>query len=158
MEKRASFIINKVVRTPYVVDTNLPHKPRLIKYKKFKPGDMITGTGKCNPHGKPMFVLVGGTLVIPMDAVSELVTKEIVSDFSGKSDVKKVTEAVKKGNPKTKYIDGAIIGAVLGLGVVILAEKRQWISVPTKQNKIYGAVIGAGILAYIVYRIRNKDK
>ena len=159
MSKRTSFIITKSVATPYVINTNQAHNPRVIKYKRFKPGDMITGTIQLNKAGKPDFVLVAKTLVIPISAVKELVTQEVVtSNADGKDSDKKIKEFVKSGNPKTKYIDAGLVGAVIGVGLVWIAEKKNWISVPSKQNKLMGAVIGGAAFMYLVYRIRNNKK
>lgn len=159
MSKRTSFIVTKAVATPYVINTNQAHNPRVIKYKKFKPGDMVTGTIQLNKAGKPDFILVAKTLVIPISAVKELVTQEVVtSNADGKDSDKKIKEFVKSGNPKTKYIDAGIVGAFIGFGLVWIAEKKQWISVPDKKNKLIGAALGSAAFMYLVYRIRNTKK
>lgn len=155
MSKRTSFIITKHVKTPYVINTALPHKPRVIRYKEFKPGSMVTGVIKTKPDGKPDYVLVARTMVIPISCVRELVTQELTSNASGP---KQVSDHVKKGNPKTKYADAGIIGAILGIGAVWLAEKKLWIAMPSPKNKLIGAAVGAGLFMYIVYRIRNEKK
>lgn len=155
MSKRTSFIITKLVRTPFVVDSNLPHKPRQVKYKQFKPGDMITGVLHMTAAGKPDFVLVSKRLVIPATCVRELVTQEVVSNADGKEQMKKF---IQKGDSSVKYADAAILGAIIGIAAVWVAEKKQWISMPSPKNKIIGGVVGAGLLAYVVYRIRNQKK
>ena len=154
--RRASFMIKSVVKTPVVIDSPLPHKPRTVKYKTFNPGDIVTGDVHTDLQGKPKFVLVGKRLVIPISAISEIVTKEAMSNADGKL-AEQIQQSVKKGKPTTKYIDGAIIGAVLGLLSVVFAERKKWIEIPTKENKMYGAAIGAAIFMYGVYKIRNKS-
>ena len=54
-----------------------------------------------------------------------------------------------------KYIDGILIGAVVGLGGVILAEKQGWITNIDKKNKIYGAIAGAVLGTYYIYRFQK---
>ena len=54
-----------------------------------------------------------------------------------------------------KYIDGILIGAVVGLGGVILAEKQGWIVNVDKKNKIYGAIAGAILGGYYIYRFKK---
>ncbi len=157
MSKRTSFIISKSVATPYVRNTNHPHNPRVIKYKRFKPGDMVTGVLHYDKLGKPEFILVNKELVIPANCVKELVTQEVITSNMNGTD-KKIKEFVNTGNPKVKYLDAAIVGAVLGACAVWVAEKKQLISMPDKKNKLIGAAIGAALFAYAVYRIRNSKK
>lgn len=156
--KKTAYIVTKDIKTPYVINTNLPHKPQVVKYRLFKAGQQISGTLQME-GGKPSYVLVANRLVIPLSAVRELVTKDVVTsnaDGAGSKSKEKVEQFVKTGNPKTKYADAALIGAILGIGAVWFSEKRGWIVPPDKKNKLYGAVIGAGLLMYVVYRIRNK--
>jgi hypothetical protein len=93
----------------------------------------------------------------------QVVVKDIViSNLDGS------TDAVSKTNPKVevkvikpadvknkKYIDGILIGAVVGLGGVILAEKQGWIVNVDKKNKIYGAIAGAILGGYYIYRFKK---
>ena len=151
----STYIITKDLRTPFVIHTNQPHNPQIIKYKNFKAGQIVKGTINLK-DGKPDFLLVAKRLVIPITAVKEMVTKEIVSGSDGKVAMKKIEANVKSGKASIKYADAAIIGAVLGLGAVYLAHKKLWIPVPDKKNFLYGAAAGAVLLGYVVYRIRNK--
>jgi hypothetical protein len=48
-----------------------------------------------------------------------------------------------------------IIGAIVGVVGVYIAEKQGWIAEPDKKYKLYGALIGAAGAAYIVYRTNN---
>jgi hypothetical protein len=156
------FVATQDFVTPYVVSTGQPHNPTQICKKKFRKGDIITGEVK-TVKGKPSFVLHKGVMVIPFSVVKQVVVKDIViSNLDGS------TDAVAKTNPKVevkvikpadvknkKYIDGILIGAVVGLGGVILAEKQGWIVNIDKKNKIYGAIAGAVLGAYYIYRFKK---
>jgi hypothetical protein len=156
------FVATQDFVTPYVVSTGQPHNPTQICKKKFRKGDIITGEVK-TVKGKPSFVLHKGVMVIPFSVVKQVVVKDIViSNLDGS------TDAVAKTNPKVevkvikpadvknkKYIDGILIGAVVGLGGVILAEKQGWITNIDKKNKIYGAIAGAVLGAYYIYRFQK---
>lgn len=152
---KSTYIITKDLKTPFVIHTNQPHNPQIIKYKQFKAGQIVKGTLNFK-YGKPDFILVAKCLVIPINSVKEMVTKEVVSGSDGKVAIKKLEQNVKTGKASIKYMDAALVGAVLGLGAVWLANKKQWIPVPNNKNYLYGAGIGAGLIGYIVYRIRNK--
>jgi hypothetical protein len=103
---------------------------------------------------------------VPLDVVKELVTKEVVSHTDGEGSMlkkpNKITEKIgsskNNSNPKVRYIDALLIGAVVGFGGVMLAEKQGWINEPDKKYRLYGAV-GVGVLAmYFVYRSKTQKK
>lgn len=156
------FVATQDFVTPYVVSTGQPHRPTQICKKKFRKGDIITGEVK-TVKGKPSFVLHKGVMVIPFSVIKQVITKDIViSNLDGTSD------AVNKANPKVevkvikpadaknkKYIDGMLIGAVAGFGGAILAEKQGWIANVDKKNKVYGAIAGAVLGAYYIYRFKK---
>jgi hypothetical protein len=157
-----SYQLTQNFRSPYVVATGLPHKPQQIKFKTFRKGDVVKGELK-HANNEPAFVLVAGTLVIPVSMVKEVVTKDIdTSNFDDKkssdsSSEKKTDEKIViKKTPNIKYIDALLIGAVVGFAGVYLAEKQNWITSIDNKNRIYGAIGGAALGAYIVYRIKNK--
>ena len=93
--------------------------------------------------------------------VRELTTKSIVSNADGE-DVnvpEKKTKIVANTDPKMKYLDAIVIGALVGAGGAYLAEKQGLIATVDKKNKIYGALIGAGAGLYLAYRFKvNKTK
>lgn len=155
-----SYILQADVKAPYVTATGLPHDPSMIRFKKLRRGDIIKAELK-HANNKPAFLLYQGVCVIPVSAVKELVTKEIVAGADGKNTAKEVidkTIGLPKNNTniKVRYIDAVLIGSLIGLGIVVLAEKKGWIETPSTQNKLYGAA-GAGILAaYGVYRSRTQ--
>lgn len=152
-----SYIVTQNFKSPVVRVTGMPHKPQEIRFKQFRKGDIIKGELK-HANNEPAFILVGGACVVPLSVVKELVTKEIVSNANGTTDQKPIKITPKEG-PRMKYIDAVVVGGVLGAGAAFLAEKQGWIAMPDKKNKIYGALIGAAVGLYFVYRFKlNKPK
>lgn len=152
-----SYIITNDFKAPYVQITGIPHKPQAIKMKKFRKGEIIKGELK-HANNKPAFILVNGACVVPLDVVKELVTKAVVSGVDGsKSTEEKPKTKVMSipSNPKVRYIDAILIGAIIGGVGAYLVEKQGWIGEPERKNKLYGAAIGALGAAYIVYRTNN---
>ena len=152
---KARYILIKDVQSPIVLNTNLPHKPVAVRYKLFKKGKQVNGFLQMK-DGKPAYVLVGGSFVIPIEAVKQVVVKEVTSGTDGKKTTQKIEKIVNGGNPTVKYLDAGILGAIAGFGVVWLAEKKGWIKIPDIKNKYIGIAIGAGLAMYTVYRFRNK--
>ena len=151
---RKSYVLIQDFKAPYVIATGMPHKPSKIMLKKYVKGEIITGELK-TAKGKPVIVLVNGVIPIPITMLKEVVTKEIVNGANGKPATTKATPTqnaitIKKTN--TRYLDAGILGAILGVGAVYLAEKQGWIAQTDKKNKLYGAGIGAVLAMYIVYR------
>ena len=152
-----SYIVTQDFKSPVVRVTGMPHKPQDIRFKRFRKGDIIKGELK-HANNEPAFILVGGACVVPLNVVKELVTKEITSNAEGTEEKKPIKITPKEG-PRMKYLDAVIIGAALGVGGAYLAEKQGWIAMPDKKNKIYGALIGAAVGLYFVYRFKlNKSK
>jgi hypothetical protein len=157
-----SYVLTQDYSAPYVMITGLPHNPQQIKVKKFKKGDIVQGEMK-HANNNPAFVLVGGNLVFPLEVLKELVTKAIIEDYdvplheSTLTDVSepKKTQLLKSSNPKVNYIDSMIIGTIVGLGAVYLANKQGWIAEPDNKHYLYGGIIGAVGAAYLVYRHRE---
>ena len=151
------FVATKDFVTPYVVSTGMPHKPTRICKKKFKKGEIITGEIK-TANGKPAFVLHKGVMVVPLAVVKQVITKDLdvsnaVGDNIAKSNPKvEVRLGATKKDTNKQYIDALVIGAIVGFAGVILAEKQGWIAVVDKKNRLYGAIGGAILGAYIVYR------
>jgi hypothetical protein len=151
---RKSYVLIQDFKAPYVIATGMPHKPSKIMLKKYVKGEIITGELK-TAKGKPVIVLVNGVIPVPITMLKEVVTKEIVNSANGKPATTKITPTqnaitIKKTN--TRYLDAGILGAILGVGAVYLAEKQGWIAQTDKKNKLYGAGIGAVLAMYIVYR------
>ena len=158
-----SYILTKDFKSPYVTATGLPHNPSAIKFKQFRRGEVVNGEMK-HSNNKPAFVLVRGVLVVPLTVVKELVTKDIVSHADGKGSIKtqpklEASKTIKKNNnPKVKYVDSALLGGAIGFGAVYLAEKQGWISEPDTKFRLYGAVGGAVLAMYLVYRQKSEKK
>ncbi len=157
-----TFLVTHDFKTPYVRSTNNPRNPTEVKFKVFRKGDLVSGE-MMKQKGRPAFVMYNGVCVIPLSVIKAVVTKEIISNAGGPSNTSPlVPESTKKiekvHNPKVRYMDAAIFGAVLGLGVVYLANKKGWIKVPNNMNFAYGAGIGALLAAYGIYRTNNKPK
>ena len=151
---KKSYVLIQDFKAPYVIATGMPHKPSKIMLKRYVKGEIITGELK-TAKGKPVIVLVNGVIPVPITMLKEVVTKEIVNSVNGKPDTTKVTQTqgsitIKKTN--TRYLDAGILGAILGVGAVYLAEKQGWIAQIDKKNKLYGAGIGAALAMYIIYR------
>ena len=154
-----SYIVTQNFKSPIVRVTGVPHKPQEIRFKQFRKGDIIKGELK-HANNQPAFILVNGVCVVPLSVVKELVTKEIASNASGEAtpETKPIKITPVQG-PRMKYMDAVVIGGLLGAGGAYLAEKQGWIAMPDKKNKIYGAIIGAAIGLYLVYRFKlNKQK
>lgn len=153
-----SFVVSQDFKTPYVRVTGHPRNPQQLKFKTFRKGDIINGELK-HANNQPAFVLVEGTLVVPLEVVKKVITKDVVSNADGKAE----KEAAKKkpllsSNPKVQYLDAMIIGGVAGVGAIYLAEKQGWLPVVDKKNKIYGGIAGALLGLYLVYRYKQSKK
>jgi uncharacterized membrane protein YraQ (UPF0718 family) len=152
-----AYILTQPYKAPYVVATGIPSNPQRIMMKSFRSGEMVKGELK-HANNKPAFVLVGGTLVLPLSVLKEVTTKEVVSEASGSTTEtsEQPTDSVKKvPTKKLRYIDAILIGGVLGFGAVYLAEKQGWITSPDNKNKMYGVLGGAVLGAYLVFRQEN---
>jgi hypothetical protein len=151
------FVATKDFVTPYVVSTGMPHKPTRICKKKFKKGEIITGEIK-TANGKPAFVLHKGVMVVPLAVVKQVITRDLqvsnaVGDNVAKSNPKvEVRLGATKKDTDKQYIDALVIGAIVGFAGIIIAEKQGWIANIDKKNRLYGAIGGAILGAYIVYR------
>ncbi len=162
MTKKSTYVVTHDFRTPYVVSTNNPRNPTGIMWKAFKKGDLVGGELK-TANGKPAFVLFNNTCVIPLSVIKAVVTKEIVSSATGPTSTtplgqETTRKIVTDQNPKTRYMDAALVGAAIGLAGVYLANKKGWIKVPMNINFAYGAGIGAGLALYFIYRKNNNKK
>jgi hypothetical protein len=153
---KKSYIITKDVKSPVVLGGGTAHKPAQIRYKTFRKGNIVQGELK-HADNKPAFVLVGKMMVIPIDCVKELQGKDIQSQFTGADMDKKPAPETIKANPKVMYMDALIIGGLVGYLGVHFAEKKGYIpnEEGSKQNKLYGALGGALIGMYLVFRNQN---
>lgn len=156
-------MITHEFKSPYVVASGNPRNPTETRYKRFKKGELISGELKHN-NNKPAFVLYNGVVVVPLSVIRAVVTKEILSSASGE-EVNKIPNGqettknfIINKNPKTRYMDAAIAGAIFGLVAVFVANKKGWIKVPMNINYGYGVGAGALLAVYLIYRSNNKPK
>jgi len=157
--KEKAYIVTRDFKAPYVVATGIIHKPQRIEFKKFRKGQVIKGVMKF-ANGKPAFVLVKGVIPVELTCLADIKTTEIVvSNADGNTEQKSGMPKVvsTNTNPKIKYIDAMLIGAVVGAVGVHFAEKKGYIPNPDQKNKIYGAVAGGLLAWYVVYR-QSTDK
>jgi hypothetical protein len=150
---KKAYVLIQDFNAPYVVATGMAHKPSKIMIKKYKKGEIIYGEMKTT-NGKPSIVLVKGVIPIPATMLNEVITKTISGVSGEKSTETKQTQnnkvvTIKKTN--TRYMDAGIFGAVIGAVAVYLFEKQGWLQ-PNPKNKLYGALGGAVLGMYMVYR------
>lgn len=150
---KKAYVLIQDFNAPYVVATGMAHKPSKIMIKKYKKGEIIYGEMKTT-NGKPSIVLVKGVIPIPATMLNEVITKTISGVSGEKSTETKQPQnnkvvTIKKTN--TRYMDAGIFGAVIGAISVYLFEKQGWLQ-PNPKNKLYGALGGAVLGMYMVYR------
>ena len=155
-----NFVVTKNFKSPYAVATGLPHKPTGLKTMPFKKGQIISGELKKDGRGDTAFVMYKGTIVVPLDCVKQVVTKEVnMSNAVGP-----VRSSIVMNRPQTKveeknmYIDAIILGAIAGFASVYYAEKKGMIETTSMNNKIIGAALGGAAFGYLTYRFKNKKK
>lgn len=160
-----SYVLKENFKSPYSVATGMPHNPQQIKFKLFKKGDIVQGEMK-HANNIPSFILVGETLMIPVSYIKEVSTKDIVevvpigkepkSSADGeeaKTDTTaKVIETLKPANPRVKYMDAIVLGGLVGVAGVYLANKQGWITELDKKHYLMGALAGGILSSYLVYR------
>ena len=160
-----NFVITKDFKSPYAVATGMPHKPTALKTAKFNKGQIIKGELKKDGVGKSAFVMFKNTIVVPLDCVKQVVTKEVdmsnvtggarANTSNGLSVKLPFDKTPTKDEQKKKYADAIIIGAILGFIGVYYAEKQGYIQAAEQKNKIIGAVAGGLAGAYLVYRFKK---
>jgi hypothetical protein len=161
MEKEKTYTLIADFKAPCVINTPGNNRQAKIKYKTFRRGELVNGVMQYN-NGRPTIILVKGIIPIEAKYLKEVVAKEIVvSNASGNETKPKASidnMVSDHPNPKVKYLDALLVGAVVGVLAVHFAEKKGYIEVPDKKYKLYGA-LGGGLLAmYIVYRVMTKPQ
>ena len=163
------YVFKVPFKAPYIRVTGNPRRPTKICGKQFKQGEIIAGELK-HAQNKPAIVLTmidGVTLPVPLEVVRELQEKEIGSDSASSADgqikaseaEKKVSKVTVSRNPKIQYINSGVAGLLLGLGAVVLAEKKGWLDpMESKKNKLYAMAIGAVAGMYILYVVKDTIK
>ena len=156
-----NYILTSNFISPVVTATGQPHRPTKIEGKRFRKGQIVKGVMQY-ANGAPSHILMGGTLMIPATHLREVETRELSNAAGPTTEAllekpsETLTPSVKTiepaKNPKVKYLDAILVGGVIGFVGVIIAEKQGWIPVPEKKYKLMGAVGGAFIACYFVYR------
>ena len=158
--KTRRFILTRNFKSPYIARNGMAHSPHQLGYKMYRKGEQINGEVIKDSNNTPLFVQPSGDngLVIPLDAVKEVVTKDvIVSNAEGSEDKSakgKVIAAVKNGAERSKYPDAAIIGALVGFGLYRLAVKKTWL-IENQKHMLIAIGLTAGLGMYGVYRFSS---
>ena len=160
--KTKRFLMIKNFKSPYIARNGSAHAPHKIGGRMFVKGEQFNGKVINDGNGKPAFVMPNDQdgLVIPLDAVKEIVTKDvIVSNASGEASENKnpIIAAVKKDAVKFKYADAAILGALLGFGLYKYGVHKTWIPAENK-NMLISIGITAALSSYVVYRFTSSSK
>ena len=155
-----NFVTKTDFAAPYAARTNNPHNPIQYRRRRFKKGEIISGViGESSANGKPSFMVHKGSVVVPLDLVKQVVTKEVTgkSNAEGEKENKPttITEKSKTFLSSKSYTDALIVGGLLGFGGAYYAETKGWLPEATNKNKIIGAVVGAILSAYLVYRFKK---
>jgi len=155
---KKTYIITKDVDVPVVGSGGSAHRPAQVRMRRFRKGQLVRGELK-HSNNKPSFILVGRMMVIPVECAKEIQGKEISSKFSG-SDMDQQTQqpvaqkqvVQPKSAQTVKYMDALLIGAVVGFGAMYFAERKGWVTSEDNKMKLYGAIGGAFLGMYLVYR------
>jgi len=158
---KKTYILTRDINCPVVATGGTAHKQTQMRMKRFRKGQLIQGELK-HSNNQPAFILVGRMCVIPIDAVKEIQGKDVTSKFSGSDMDQKKTPVqpapLQSSNPKVKYMDALLIGGLIGFIAVHFAEKKGYITSEDNKNKMYGAIGGAILGAYLVYRHESSKK
>lgn len=158
------FVVTKNFKSPYAVATGVPHKPTALKTANFKKGQIIKGDIKKDDVGNNAFVMYRNTIVVPLDCVRQVLTKEVdlkngFSNATGSSKPLSAQAQIIKVQPpkeevRKKYIDAIIIGGILGFVATYYAEKKGYVQ-PEEKNKMIGVALGSLAGLYLVYRFKK---
>lgn len=164
------FVVSEDFTTPHIIMTGNPRQPTKNMPKAFKRGTVIQGDIIKDKNGRPLFVLVYPDLHIPLVYLRSVKTEPLmggprsgpVSNVSGPQiSVSQPAATTAKvsfiNNKKTKYIDFAIVGAILGFGVHYFAQKKEWVSSDNPNLRWYfvGGMAAAGV--YVAYRMQAAE-
>lgn len=160
-----NYVITKDCSFPRVISTGNPHNPTKVVPLRFKKGTIVTnGEILKDKQGRPLQLFVKPDIMIPLVYVQEVITRDIKgavvdenkSNATASQPAPTDTKLNVMSNKKTKYIDSAILGGLLGLGVGYLAEKKAWLGENNNpNNKWYAAGIGALAGIYLAYRVNT---
>ena len=162
MEEK-QYLVVQDFSTPFMTITGQAHKPHKIEYTKFRKGQTLKGKMHYR-GGKPAFVMVDDTLVIPLNVIKNIHAEDISVNHVNSSSFDASTKVYKVPTDKYKYTDAAIIGAFIGIGAVYLGQKKglKIYDAAVPKNRFIamgaGALVGAILGAYIAKRFSGDDK
>ncbi len=162
-----NYVLTQDYNAPFVVATGHPKNPQQIRTKLFKKGDVVKGELK-HANNQPAFILVNGVLVIPVNIIKEVTTKAVIEDDKittseetpkveekkEETVIKPITKSLKSSNPRVKYMDAILLGGLVGMIGVYVANKQGWIAETDRKHYIYGGLAGAALGMYVIYRFQ----
>lgn len=155
------YIVIKEVDVPVVVRGSVNNMPPLIKTIRLKKNQIIKGELK-HANNEPAIVLMGKRVPVPIECLQEVKSVPITgkdtqpttaySNASGDEQQPPKTITTKPTKPVMRYADGALLGGLAGLLGVYLAQKKGLISEENGNYRIYGALAGATLGVYAIWR------
>ncbi len=158
-----NFLVVQEFKSPFMTITGQAHRPHKIEYKTFKRGETINGKIHYR-GGKPAFVMVDETLVVPLNVIKRIHAEDISVNHVNSSSFDASTKVYKVPTDKYKYTDAGLIGAIIGVSAVWFGQKKGMKIYDEAQprNRYVamgaGAVIGGLLGMYIAKRFSGDDK
>ena len=155
---RKSYLMTQDYKMPVVLEGQQAHRPAQVRFKTLRKGQVVVGELK-HVNNQPACILVGRTGAIPLNFVQEINTSPIATATETKTETQssaegKVKEFISPSNPKVKYGDAMIIGALVGFIGVHVAQKYEYLPADEKKYKLFGALAGGLLGVYLVYRTK----
>lgn len=146
-------------KMPVVPQGQQAHKQAEVRFKTLRKGAVVVGELK-HANNQPAFILVGRTGVIPLNFVQEINTSPIAMPETKEAENQssaegKLKEFISPSNPKVKYGDAMLIGALVGFIGVHVAQKYEYLPADDKKYKLFGALAGGLLGVYLVYRSKS---
>lgn len=159
MNKR-KYIILQDTQSPAIFATGMGRHPHKVALRVFRKDKVVYGSIH-SVKGKPAALMVDDIWVVPLKNVKELTVKDVkeVSSAEGdddKSKVEIVTEKMSKS--KHKYLDMAVVGAIVGFGITYFAGKKGWVNFAEPKTKYLGIGLGAAAGMFVAYRFMGKKE
>lgn len=157
-----NFLVTQDFKSPFMTITGQAHRPHKIEYKAFRTGQTINGKLHYR-GGKPAFVMVDETLVVPLNVIKKIHAEDIsVNQVNSSFDAS--TKVYRVETDKYKFTDAGLIGATLGIVAIYVAQKKGLKiydeSMPKNRYVAMGvgALIGGLLGMYIAKRFSGDDK
>jgi hypothetical protein len=163
---KTDYILTKDVDVPCVTMQGGhpdPSKRTQVRTVRFSKGEVIKGELK-HANNEPATVLAGKDnklFVFPLSVLKQLTTKEIISNADA-TQSQPATPLKKYVAPatttKVKYVDALVVGGLVGYVATFWAQKKypQYVG-PDPKNRLYGAIVLAGIGMFLVYRVTQNS-